>query len=238
MSATTTLRNYLSIEELQSLANITVINNDEALRHIARAEEAIDDYVGYQCKSIEVDFRGQISSVSVDGLTIIDTNPSSQLHVTDGYFIGGVLEIIGGTGKGQRRYIAGSTLADYSVTLIDAFDTAPDTTSFFRIYQLAKFPRLEDRYHSPNQLIYYKTLPDQLRQAMVAQMEFMIDKGDAFFTGNDMDVQSETVGNYSYSRANAGQSSLVTLLGPRARNLLRSLKHAGGQLMADNPTSL
>lgn len=219
-----------------TLAEVIAEVSTATFTRLKRAEAAIDDYVGPQNRSIEEDFRGQVT-VST-GKVVIDTNPASQLHVTDGHFIGGVIEIIGGTGQGQARYISASSLANNSVTIVDDWTTPLDTTSFFRIYQLAQFPRIEDRYHSPNQLIYYKTIPDAVKQALVAQLEFIDAQGDAYFVGNDSDVQSEVIGNYRYVKGNVGQSSSVSLLSPRARNLLRDYKRSGGELIADNPTSL
>lgn len=238
MPLTTTLRNYLSIPDLQTLADISITDTQEAIRQLARAEEAIDDYVGYQEQDVQVDFRGQVSSIN-GGKEIIDINPSSQLHVIDGYFARCVIEIIGGTGAGQLRYIASSSFDNLSVTVADAFDTPLDNTSFYRIYQLAKFPRaVKDVYSRQDGRMFYKTIPDAVRKAVSAQIEFMIQQGDAFFVGNLADLQSEHIDNYSYSKANAGQSPSVSALAPRARTLLRGYKNSHGTLNAENTTSI
>lgn len=231
-----TLRGYLSIAELERLANIDVTDIAEALYRIDRAEQAIDDYIGRACRSVQVDFRGSVSRVS--GKEVFDTNPSSQLHVTDGYFEHCVIEIIGGTGAGQARYISASSNDNRSVTITDDWDTLPDTTSFYRIYQLAKFPREGDVYSRADGRRFYKAIPDAIKRAVAAQVEFMIQKGDAFFVGDQADVASESIGNYSYSRANQGQSSTVSSLAPRARTLLRGYKNSTGTMIADNPTTL
>lgn len=236
MSQTTTLRNYITIAELQALCGIQVTNDGEALRQIERAEQAVDDYVGSTSKHVTSDFRGLVSSVN--GKEVIDTNPASQLHVTDGYFERCVIEIIGGTGSGQMRLIASSSNDNRSVTVINDWDTPLDSTSFYRIYQLAKFPRQGDIYPSPDGRRYYKAIPDPIKRAVAAQIDFMIQKGDAFFVGDQADVISESVGNYSYSKANSGQSSVVTALAPRARTLLRGYKNSMGSLIPENPTSL
>jgi hypothetical protein len=236
MSLTTTLRNYITLAELQTLAGIVITNNGEALRQIERAEQAIDDYVGYHCPSVDVDFRGTISAAS--GKQVFDTNPASQLHILDGYFEHCVIEILGGTGAGQIRYISGSSFDNRSVTIVDDWDTLPDTTSFYRIYQLAKFPRQQEVYTRADGRRYYKAIPDAIKRAVAAQIEFMIAQGDAFFVGNQADVTSESIGNYSYSKANGGQSPTVSALAPRARTLLRGYKNSMGTLHAENPTSL
>lgn len=233
---TTTARNYISPADLAILASINIINNGEALRHISRAEQAIDDYVGYQCKHVETVFQGMVSSVSAKN--VIDTNPASQLHIIDGYFANCVIEIIGGTGAGQVRFISDSNYDNRSVQIVDDWDTPPDTTSFYRIYQLAKFPRVEDVFSRQDGRHYYKSIPDAVKKAVAAQIEFMVQKGDAFFVGDQADLQSESVGNYSYSRANAGQSAAVSAMAPRARTLLRGIKNSTGVLIPENQTSL
>lgn len=233
---TTTPRNYITIARLETLANITVIDQDEGLRQIDRAEQAIDNYLGYQCRSVEVTFRGIVSSAN--GKVVIDTNPSSQLHVLNGYFSGCIIEILGGTGKGQSRYIDTSSYDNRSITIVDDWDTPLDSTSFYRIYQLAKFPRDKDLFTSSDGRTIYKAIPDAIVEAVAAQIQYMIQQGDAFFIGNQADVQSESIGNYSYSKANTGQSSAVTALAPRVRTLLRGYKNSTGRLLAENPTSL
>lgn len=235
---TTTLRNYLSVADLAKIANISVLDNDEALRQLDRAEEAIDDYVGYHEKAVPINFRGIITSISSDGLTIIDTSSNTQLHQLTGYYSRCVIEIIDGTGIGQVRYITSSSYADYSVTIIDAWDTKPDTTSSFRIYQLAQFPRNVDVYPRPDGLQLYKTLPDALKKAVAAQIEYMIAQGDAFFQGSNGELVSESIGNYSYNRGNNSAAPAVRLVSPRVRSLLLAYKNSGGQLVNDNPTSL
>lgn len=236
MSLTTTLRNYISIADLQTLAGIVITNNSEALRQIERAEQAVDDYIGYQTPSVATDFRGNVSSVS--GKEVIDQNPASQLHILDGYFEHCVIEIIGGTGAGQLRYITSSSYDNRSVTVVDDWDTALDTTSFYRIYQIAKFPRAQEVYPRADGRRIYKAIPEPIKRAVAAQIEFMIAQGDAFFVGNEADMQAEHIGNYSYSKANAGQSPTVSALAPRARTLLRGYKNSMGVLHAENPTML
>lgn len=232
----TTKRNYLSIAELQELADLTVIDATEAMYQIDRAEQAIDDYVGYHQPSVEDNFRGTVSSSSAK--TLVDTNPASQLHQIDGFFQRCVVEIIGGTGSGQVRYIEDSSFDNRSVTIADAWDTNPDITSFYKIYQLAKFPRAgsDDVFVRQDGRRYYKTIPNAVKQATAAQVAFIIAMGDAYFVSNLGDMQSETIDNYSYSKANAGQSPAVSALAPRARTLLRGYKNSGGVLDAENPT--
>jgi hypothetical protein len=233
MATTVTKRNYLSPK---SLTEIQAIVPSATLDRIDRAEQAIDDYVGHQDKHVETVFQGMASSSTTTSLT--DTNPASQLHIIDGYFANCVVEIIGGTGKGQVRFISDSSYDNRSVTITDAWDTPPDTTSFYRIYQLAKFPRVEDVYSRQDGRHYYKSIPDAVKDALLAQLEYIEAQGDAYFVGDQADVKSESVGNYSYSKGSAGQSASVMALAPRARTQLRGIKNSLGTLSADNPTSL
>lgn len=234
--STTTLRNYLTPDNLEKLVGIDVTDNDEALNQLDRAEQAVDDYIGYHCRAVEGEFQGTISSVQ--GKVIYDTNNASQLHQTDGYFARCVIEIIGGTGAGQVRYISDSSYEGRSVTILDDWTTAPDTTSFYRIYQVGIFPRPQETYTRQDGRRYYKAIPEAVQRAVAAQIEFMIQKGDAFFVGDQADITSESIGNYSYSKTNGGQSAAVSGLAPRARTLLRGYKNRTGRLIADNPTSL
>lgn len=233
----TSLRNYLSIANLQTKANITVLDNDEAIRQIDRAEQAIDDYVGYQCKFVEQEFRGRVTSFS--GKTVFDTSNTSFLHQVNDYFKDCVIEIIGGTGAGQIMQIASSSYSGYSVTTADSWATAPDTTSVFIIYQLAKFPRIDDVTVAPDGLTYYKRIPQQVQDAVAAQIEYQIAQGDEYFQGDDNEVTSESIGNYSYSKGSGSSAySSVNQVSPRARAILRGFKNSTGRLLADNDTRL
>lgn len=234
---TTTLRNYLSISELETLGGLEVLDDTEALRQIARAEAAVDNYVGNQLLAIDGSYTGKITAV--DGKTIFDTEGSSHLTLNDGYFAGGVIEIVSGTGKGQARAIESSNKDARSITTVDDWDTAPDTTSYFKIYQLGSFPRYEDAYTSADGLFHFRSVPDAIKQAVVAQIEYSIAQGEGFMNGDDSSFTSEKIGNYSYSKGDgSGSYAGVTLTSPRARNLLRGFKRSIGELQADNPTCL
>lgn len=236
MPATITLRNYLSIANLQTKAAITVNNTAEALRQLDRAEEAIDDYVGTQIRNVQNEFRGQVTTAV--GKVISDTHNTSQLHIIDDYFSNCVIEILGGTGKGQSRFIESSSLDGYSVTVTDSWDTQPDSTSFFRIYQLAKFPRIEDQNIQPDGLKYFKYIPQAVQNAVAAQMEYQIAQGNQFFEGDDASLKSESIGNYSYSTGTGDQSAAVALVSPRVKALLRGIKYSGGELIPEQTTEV
>lgn len=203
---------------------------------VALAEALIDDYVGYQDRWYQHEVIGKITGAV--GSVLYDTSDESPLGVSDGTFNKCVIEIIGGTGIGQRRVLTDSDEGDESVTFTgSAFNPALDSTSIFKIYQLAKFPRRKDGYVKDE--VIYKAIPEAVREATIAQVEFIIAKGDDYFEGDGAEFDSENIGNYSYNRgqSSAGQSALVKLISPRARTLLRGIKNRTGRLIAENPTN-
>ncbi len=231
MATTVTKRNYVS------LAQATNVISGFTLDELDQCEQAIDDYIGHQNKAVTQEFTG--NPTNVNGKIITDISNTSQLHQHNGYFSNCVIEIVGGTGKGQVRFISDSNYNNQSVTVVDDWDTAPDATSFYRIYQLAKLPRSKDVLQSRDGLNYYKTIPDAVQQAVLAQVAYFSAKGAAHFVDDQSDIQSENIGNYSYSKKSGNdQSSSVSAVSPRARTLLRGIKNSLGSLQAENPTSL
>lgn len=235
MAVTLTKRNYATLAVVQAEESAAT------LAQIALAEQAIDNYIGAQQKHIPNTFRVEPTAFAGSNKTIYDTSNNTQLYQVDGYFVNCVIEIIGGTGAGQVRLITSSDKDDRSVTVTDAWDTAPDTTSFMKIYQLGKFPRSKDVLQNNAGTAYYKSVPDQVKAAVIAQVQFMIAQGDSFFEGDDTSKESESIGDYSYSRgggAGGSQTSAVRMLGPRARTLLKGFKNSVGSFSAENPTCL
>jgi len=202
---------------------------------VALAESLIDDYVGYQPKWLETIRHGKVTGAV--GAVIYDTNTDSHLDVSDNTYDKCVIEIIGGAGVGQRRVLNDSDKSDKSVTFAgSAFNPALDSTSVFKIYQLAKFPRRQDAYVKDD--VIYKAIPEAVREACIAQVEFIIEMGADYFEGDDSEMDSERIGNYSYSRGggSGGQSALVKMIAPRARVLLRGIKNRTGRLLAEDST--
>lgn len=233
------LRKYATIEEVEEFADITSVVDEEFEDRISQCEEIIDAYLGPQQKHVSRIFTGKATSVS--GKTIIDTSSDTPLGLHDDYFSYCIVEIIGGTGSGQQRKIESSNFANKSITVETNWSTLPDTTSVYKIYQLSKFPRSQDVYFDSEASRYYKSIPEALKRAVAAQMAFLVNKGDDFFAGDGSEFDSEQIGNYSYSKSGSGansQASIVKLVAPRARVLLRGYKKSGGRLIADNPTWL
>ena len=233
-----TKRNYLTIDELEEFANITVTDEAEAFDQIGQAEELIDAYVGYQPKHVDRVMQGQATAAT--GSTITDDSSDTPLYRDNNFFTFCVVEIIAGTGFGQSAVISASNRDSRQITVSPAFSTAPDSTSVYKIYQLAKFPRKQDSFHTPDTLTYYKSIPEAVKRATAAQVQFIIEMGDDFFSGDGSEMSSDRIGNYSYSQGSGqgGQSALVRMIAPKARTLLRGIKNRLGRLEAENPTYL
>lgn len=229
-------RGYLTIAELEEYANITVDDETEAFDQITQAEEIIDAYVGPQQKSVPLVHYGQVASAVLR--VIVDNSSTSHLKFADGYFVGATIEIIGGAGAGQLRTITASSRNDQSVTVDSNWDNQPDSTSVFKIYQLGKFPRTRDVYCTPSpNSTYYKSIPDAVKRATAAQVQFMINQGDNFFSSDDSDKTSESIGNYSYSRGGgsggSSRAAYVSMVAPKARSYLRGIMNAKGNLTTE-----
>lgn len=230
-------RRYATIAEVCELADVTSTDDSEFEDRISQAEELIDAYVGFQQRSVPKQVRGEVTGVN--GATIFDTYNGGPLYLTDGWYVNCTFEIVGGTGAGQSGFIIASSRLNQSITLSAALTTPPDTTSIYRIYQLGKFPRMQDKTTNRLGLAIYKTIPEAVKRAVAAQVAFVIEMGDDYFAGDGAVMDSESLLNYSYSKSSgAQQSALVKMIAPRAQVLLRGIMNRTGQLQAENPTTL
>ncbi len=232
-------RGYVAASEIAGLVSgFSAGVTDE---QISEAEEIIDAYVGYQEKFIDIYYRGQCTVPGTTASKIIDNTGGNQLFRIDNYFIGCELECIGGTGIGQRGIIASSNRLEQSVTLAAPFATAMDTTSEWKIYQLGKFPRSKDVIVRRDSSVYYKSIPEAVKRATAYQVEFMLTQGQSYFASDETNMSSETVGNYTYirgDRAAGAPSSLVSMISPRARAVLKGIKNSTGRISTgDRPSN-
>lgn len=226
----TSRRGYLSQSEVEQFANITINDTDEADDRISQAEEMIDAYVGPQLKFFESDITGRASAGGSLNITL-QTNQQNIYEID--YFKLCEVEIIGGTGAGQRRKCTGSTKAGV-LTVDSAWTTTPDNTSFYKIYQLGKFPRQQDviYYSESSPYTYYKSIPEAVKRAVAAQIEFLVEMGDDFFATDRAEKESESIGDYSYSNA-AGSAGFQRMIAPKAKALLRGIRNRLGVIIAD-----
>jgi hypothetical protein len=223
----TSRRGYLSQGELAQFANITINDTDEADDVISQAEEMLDAFIGYQDKFLEAEIEGRATA---GGSATITLKSEHQNQYDADYFALCEIEIMGGTGAGQRRKITGSTKAGV-ITVESAWDTTPDSTSFYQIRQVAKFPRNRDVVsHTDNSVTtIYKTIPEPVRRAVAAQVEYIVNMGDDFFRTDKSDKQSESIGDYSYSLGEK-QSGLTRMIAPKAKLLLRGYINRTGRI--------
>ena len=216
-----TRRNYIETSEVSGATDAQV----------ALAEELIDVYVGVQDKHFKNEYDGEITSL-LSGNKVIDASSLSNLKQQNtNIFSRCVIELVTGDAAGTIRLITASDGSDYSVTYDGDAIADIAVGDVFRIYQLAKFPRQKD--HFTRNSIYYKTIPRAVKDAVIAQTEFIIEMGDDYFNGNEADAGSESIGNYSYSNSsgNGGQqSAVVKMVAPKARTLLRGIVNRLGRI--------
>lgn len=224
-------RGYLSSDELVQFADITINDADEATDQINQAEELIDSYVGNQDKFLPAEYYGEVQSASSLNLTL---DPDHQDKFDKDFFKWCQIEIISGTGEGDRRRITTSTRAGV-VTIANAWDTAPVAGSIYKITQVGEFPRLRDVKHLDNLStpLYAKSIPENIRRAVAAQVQFFIEMGDQYFASDKINKDSERIGNYSYEKDKGGAASgeLEKLIAPKARLLLRGYRRRIGQII-------
>ena len=223
MADTVTKRNYIPLATVQAQTAAADLTD------LDFAEQVLDNYVGHQDKAVEGNYQGQITSLLTK--TVIDTNSSTQLNVTDDYFKYCVIEMLSGNAAGEIRPIISSSKDNKSVTLKDDWTTTPAVGDYFKVYQFGKFPRQCDSTNNPSGTTFLKTIPQAVKDALIAQVAFQAQMGDAYFAGDDSDKESESIGNYSYSRGSGSASSSVKMLAPKARMLLRGIKNSLGRLV-------
>jgi hypothetical protein len=216
-------RNYLTQDELKDYADITITNTTEADDRISQAEAEIDAYVGFVKKFFCGEEVGIAQSGSASGIVM----QSDRVNWDKNFFEGCEIEIIGGTGKGQRRTISANGYNNGAVSVSVAWTTPPDNTSFYKIYQLGKFPRREDVYYqsiNTSEPTYYKSIPDMVKQAVAAQMQFHIQMGETYFSSNAANVQREKIDDYEVEYFSGSTGSQNKIVAPKAQELLRGYK--------------
>lgn len=219
-------RGYLSQDELKQYADITVSDSVEAEDRISQAEELIDAWVGYQERFMEQVIQGLASAGTTNTLTL----ESIQQNIFDiDYLKLCQIEILGGTGAGQIRKITANTRAGV-ITVDEDWDTTPDSTSFYKIYQLGKFPRRQDvtSHITSGITTIYKSIPEAVRRAVAAQVQYVIEMGDAYFSTDKSELTGENIGDYSYSKKGGGIHNLVA---PKTKLLLRGIKNRLGTIV-------
>lgn len=232
-----TARGYLSKSELESLAPGVTGTDDEKIALIERAEALIDSYIGYQTAAVR-ELRGGARAATEDTLQLAanDAQAANGINMLKGCSI----QILDGEGEGQVRIIKGNTL-DGTVTITKNWDDGkvPNTTSYYRVFQVGKLPRqgkdlTNDSVGGQNR--YFRVIPQPVKQAVAAQAEYIQQMGEAYFTGGDSNMQSESSDGYSYTRGENGTNG-KGLIAPAVRSLLAGtgiINRAGGQIIVPN----
>ena len=230
-----TARGYLSKTELTTLAPGVTGTDPEKLALIERAEALIDSYIGRQDQAVR-ELRGlaRAGGASTLQLAADDTQAANGVN----YLKGCTIEILDGTGAGQTARIASNTL-DGTITTAAAWTTAPDATSYYRVYQVGKLPRRatdlkNDTVNGVN--TYFRIIPQVVKQAVAAQAEYIQQMGEAYFTGGDSNMQSESSDGYSYTRGENGTNG-KGLIAPAVRSLLAGsgiINRTGGGIIVPN----
>ena len=218
-----TKRGYITKEEVENYCDIAITDDTEAIERMELAEEIIDKYVGFQ----NAFQRYEITGHATDGTTttLVDDSGNTLLggSIDDKYSYC-ILHIIGGTNVGEERVIIGQDSTAKTITVQKAFTNAIDTTSVYRIYQLAKFPRTQDAKLMEG--VYYKYIPEQIKKATLAQVEYMISMGDDFFVSG-IDKTNENIDGYDYQIPRDVRRSVA----PKAREYLKGFVNRKGNLI-------
>lgn len=220
-----TLRGYLTIAELNTLENLTIsttITDDDNILYrsrINKAEAYIDQVAGFHSPAhSSTKYQGTAQAGATATITLAAADQGAyqrtdQLRHT-------VVEIIAGTGAGQIRAITANTI-DGVATVHADWTTVPDTTSYYSVYQMGKFPRHEDRHNDADNNRDIFIIPRQLKEAVAAQVVFIAEMGDDYFDTDESAMGSERIGGYSYSRGGGSSGGgNVGVIAPRAKQLM------------------
>lgn len=227
VTITQSRRKYLTIAEYTEFTGLVT-----TLEKINIAEELIDSYVGFHGKSNQETIVGRVASGTASTFQLEASRHQNTFQAD--WFQFCEVQIIKGTGAGQHRTIASSTLAGI-ITVDDNFDTTPDATSYYRIFQPGKFPRNNDDetyfdgYVSPQ--VYIKQIPEAIKRATAAQIQYMTELGDSFFNGEGSTLDAESIGDYSYSRGRFNHTDGTSLVGPKAKQLLKGYVNRKGRMI-------
>ena len=230
-----TARGYLSKTELTTLAPSVTGTDAEKLALIERAEALIDSYIGRQDQAVR-ELRGVARAATANTLQTSADDTSRANGVN--YLKGCTIEILSGTGEGQTARVK-SYAIDGTITTVENWGTTPAAGDYYRIYQVGKLPRAgadlkSDTVGGVN--TYFRIIPQVIKQAVAAQAEYIQQMGEAYFTGGDSNMQSESSDGYSYTRGENGTNG-KGLIAPAVRSLLAGsgiINRTGGGIIVPN----
>jgi hypothetical protein len=98
------------------------------------------------------------TATSATTSTLLDTAKRKE---TDDYWKGGTIEIMAGTGVGQKRDITGFTSSTSTITVTPNFTTTPDSTSVYRVVR-SFTAKIEQCFKKLETMLYNKGKRDSL----------------------------------------------------------------------------
>lgn len=225
-----TWRGYLNTKQLESLTGLG-LDDDAAVAAINKAEAIVDGYIGYWDKLIDqiegITQSGNATSITLDAADI------SGLAGKD-YFKGCMIEFLSGDNEGAVAVVTGST--ELGVVSFATQDNAPAAGDYYIIRQVGKIPRRGESDMLDQQVsgvrTYFRRIPQALKEAVAAQVEYMQQQGDSFFNSAAIGMDSERIDDYSYNRGESTKGGKA-MLAPKARQVLSGtgIINRGGRIV-------
>jgi hypothetical protein len=215
------LRRY--IKNLSELETYTGILSSFDNLQLIRAEQDIDKLVGTFFEGAFAPSVFQTISAKPSEVTLTTTTATVQnLGYNTGYFDFCTLEILSGSNRGKRIAIETSTESGGTQTLT-FFDTQTGLSGSpaVKIYQAGKFPMTQDVEIEDS--IYYKSILDDVKQAVAYQYEYRVREGDSIDNVNTLTSWSRSKDSYREEYGDgSGQSNATNRVSPQALDLLSS----------------
>jgi hypothetical protein len=215
-----TTRGYLTDAQYQQITGESSLGaSAEAI--INRAEAIIDSFIGNWVPAIAAHYDGALGAVTDASTMTLAAEHIPQMPGTN-YLKGMVLEMLTGDAAGQYRTITGQTSAGL-LTVDTAFDNLPAVGDIYHIYQMGKVPRAFTSdlrsFDTESGIVYAKVVPSALREAVAWQAKYMQELGDAYFDGQQLLLDSESFGGYSYTKGDNAKGGRA-MIAPKARQSL------------------
>lgn len=228
--------NYILPSELPTYIHTmsAVTNEGLAAKFITDAERIIDAYVG-PGQRFYPELTGNPSANVASGATSFSAQVFGSRRPNYWAKGGAYIEILSGADTaviGTKRLVIASD--GNTLTLDSGFAGALTTSTQFRFYQESQFPRWAD-----GNILGDPRMPNVLKAAVAAQVEYGIAYGSEAFGLGDSDVVDDEAGNvqtrsygsgYSETRDTRRTEGLARWIAPRARVLLRSLLTTTGRV--------
>jgi hypothetical protein len=204
-----TLRNYITRQDYATITGDTSEVNDQL---IDQAETLIDQacamFLGSTLqKSMNYEILEENSTTTATTATLSSTYTTNYLKYC-------TVEVLNGSLAGSKACITSSSTNTITFEQIEGLTG----TTAIKIYQTGKFPMVKDV--TTGSSVYYKSIPQEIKQAVAWQVKFILENGDLF--NSDL-MDSENIGgSYSYNRANnSTKSSIIQLLAPQTIQLIK-----------------